>query len=117
MRYHRLIIGGNLTRDPELRYGQSGTAFCKFGVAINETYKDQQKTVFVNCTAFGKLAEVIAKHLVKGAPFFGEGRLDFSQWEKNGEKRSALGMIVEHFQFVGSKSDDSGGNEGGGIPF
>lgn len=113
MNYNRVIIGGNLTRDPELRYSQSGTAICKFGVAINETYtsngEKRQNTHFVDVTVFGRTGEVINEHLRKGDPFFGEGKLDFSSWEdrSTGQKRNKLAVIVERFQFVGSKRDSS----------
>lgn len=114
MNYNRVIIGGNLTRDPELRYSQSGTAICKFGVAINETYttngEKRQNTHFVDVTAFGRTGETINQYLKKGDPFFGEGKLEFSSWEdrSTGQKRNKLAVIVERFQFVGgSRRDDS----------
>lgn len=103
------IIGGNLTCDPELRHSANGTSYCKFGVAINETYKEKQKTVFVNVTAFGRTGEVIAEYLKKGDPILiNDAKLDFSEWEKNGERRTQLAVICRGFQFVGGKKDDTG---------
>lgn len=113
MNYNKTIIGGNLTRDPELRYTQGGTALCKFGVAVNETFtKDgekRQKTHFVDCVAWGRTGEVINEHLSKGDPIFVEGKLDFSSWEdrNTGQKRSKLEVNVLSFQFVGSKRDSA----------
>ncbi|MEA3367652.1 MAG: single-stranded DNA-binding protein [Planctomycetota bacterium] len=115
--FNRVILIGNLTRDPQLRYTPSQMAVCDFGVATNRrwTSKDGQKredTCFVNCTAWGRQAETIQKYLNKGSPIFIEGRLTFSQWEgPDGKKRSKLEVTVERFQFLGSPG---GGNRGGG---
>lgn len=113
MNFNRVLIGGNLTRDPELRYSQGGTAYAKFGLAINETRvsngEKTEKTVFVDLTAFGKTAEAINTYLKKGDPIFVEGKLDFSTWSDNttGATRSKLAVIVNTFQFIGSKRDDA----------
>lgn len=113
MNVNKVILAGNLTRDPELRYTQSGTALCKFGVAINETYtsngEKKQKTVFVDVVAWARMGEVINEHLGKGDPIYIEGRLEFSQWtdNKTGGSRSKLEVTAEKFQFVGPKRDSA----------
>jgi len=115
MNYNRTILAGNLTRDPEIRTTASGVIVGKFGLAVNEyAGKDKPKrTTFVNLTAFGRTAEVIGEHFKKGDPIHIEGRLDFSEWtDKAGQKRTALGVVVDSFQFVGGKADakQEGGN-------
>jgi len=115
--FNRVILIGNLTRDPQLRYTQSQAAVCDFGIAVNRqwTGKDGQKredTAFVNCTAWARQAEIIQKYLSKGSPIFIEGRLTYSQWDgPDGKKRSKLEVTVENFQFLGSPG---GGGGGGG---
>ena len=92
---------GNLTRDPELKSTPSGLSVASFGIATNRKYKDQDETIFVDVTAFGKTAETIAKYFDRGNPIMLEGRLKLDQWEsKEGEKRSKLGVILENFTFV-----------------
>ncbi|MFO8013419.1 MAG: single-stranded DNA-binding protein [Phycisphaerae bacterium] len=118
--FNRVILIGNLTRDPQLRYTPSQMPVCDFGVATNRkwTSKDGQQredTCFVNCTAWGRQAEVIQKYLSKGRPIFIEGRLTYSSWEgPDGKKRSKLEVTVERFQFLGSPGGGGGGNRGGG---
>lgn len=109
---NRVLLIGNLTRDPELRVTPKGTACCKFGLAISRTYKDEagttrEEATFVNVEAWGKQGEIIAKYCTKGRPLFVEGRLRFDQWDDKttGQKRSALKVIVENFQFLGGRSD------------
>ena len=113
MKYNRVLIGGHFTRDPELRYGQSGTAYVKFSLGTQEGFGKNAKPCFVDLVAFGKTAEVIAEHHKKGNPIFVEGELSQSTWtDKNtGQNRSKLEIKVSSFQFVNSKSDrgDSGG--------
>jgi single-strand DNA-binding protein len=113
MNVNKVFLGGNLTRDIELKHTQSNMAVGAFGVAVNRKYKKQdgnqvEETTFVDCVAFGKTAEVMAQHLHKGRPVFVEGRLKLDQWEdKNtGQKRSKLSVIVDNFQFVGGRNDD-----------
>jgi single-strand DNA-binding protein len=113
--FNKVILMGNLTRDIELRTTQGGMAIAKFGMAINRKTSSQsgesrESTCFVDCTAFGKSAEILGQYVQKGSPLFVDGRLEFSTWEaKEGGKRSKLEVIVENFQFMGS-----GGREGGG---
>lgn len=120
--YNKVILLGNLTRDPEVRVTPGGMSICKFGLAVNRNYttKDGEKreeTTFVDIDAFGRQAEVIAKYLGKGRSIFVEGRLRLDQWDDkgSGEKRSKLGVVLENFQFVGGRDDaGAGGGYGGG---
>lgn len=119
--FNKVILLGNLTRDVELRYTQGGLAVAKFGMAVNRrsTNKDgeaRESTCFVDMTAFGKQAEVLEQYVRKGSQLFTEGRLEFSTWEdKNGGgKRNKLEVIVENFQFVGSRGDGQKGGRSGG---
>ncbi|MGB0413183.1 MAG: single-stranded DNA-binding protein [Coraliomargarita sp.] len=114
--FNKVILMGNLTRDPETRVTPSGLTICKMGLAVSRRYstKDgdsREETTFVDVDAFGRQAEVITKYLRKGSPIFMEGRLRFDQWETNdGQKRSKLGVVLENFQFVGGNRDDNGGS-------
>ena len=111
---NKIILMGNTTRDPELRQLPSGTTVCDFGMATNRVYKtaageEKQETVFVDCTAFGRTAEVIAEYCPKGRSLFVEGRLHYETWEdKTGNRRSKLSVIVENFQFVGGREQQHG---------
>lgn len=118
---NRVMLMGNLTRDPELRYLPSNVAVVSFGLAINRHWRNQQgepqeETTFVDCEAFSRSAEVINQYLKKGRPIFVEGRLKLDQWQdKDGNNRSKMKVIVETFQFVDSKgSSDDGSGEAGG---
>lgn len=112
--FNQVILLGNLTRDPQLRYTPSQMAVCDFGLAVNRKFKaadgsDREEVTFVDCTAWGKQAELINKFLSKGKPLFIQGRLKLDQWEdkQGGGKRSKLSVVVENFQFVGGR--DGGG--------
>lgn len=114
--FNKVILIGNLTRDPELRVTPSGTSICKFGLAVNRTYTTQdgekrEETTFVDIDAFGKPAEIISKYMAKGRPILVEGRLKLDQWEdKNtGDKRSRMGVVCENFQFLGGRGEGDGG--------
>lgn len=104
---NKVLLIGNLTRDPELRYTPSGTAVADFGLAMSRNWKDQkgekrEETCFVDVTAWARQAEVIAQHCRKGRPLFVEGRLQLDQWEgQDGQKRSRLRVTLEGFQFLG----------------
>lgn len=106
---NKVILMGNLTRDPQLTYLPSNTPVVEFGLAMNHKYKKQDgtqvdDTCFVDCQLFGKRAEVVNKYFKKGDPIFIEGRLKFEQWTtQDGTKRSKLRVFVENFEFVGSK--------------
>jgi len=109
--FNKVILMGNLTRDPELRVTPNGNNICKFSVATSRTFKTQdgdqrEETTFVDIDVFGRRAEVIAKYFTKGKPILVEGRLKLDQWEnQSGEKRSKLLVVLENFSFVGSRSD------------
>ena len=111
---------GNLTRDPELRVTANGNSICKLGLAVSRVYstKDgerREETTFVDIDAFGKQAEVISKYMRKGRPIMVEGRLKLEQWETNdGQKRSKLGVVLENFQFLGSRDDNGGAGSSAG---
>jgi single-strand DNA-binding protein len=106
--FNKVLLLGNLTRDPELRYLPSQTAVVEFGLAINRRYKGQDgsmkdETCFVDCQAFSKTAENINKYCKKGNPLFVEGRLTFDSWTaQDGSKRSKLRVTVETMQLLGS---------------
>lgn len=111
--FNSVHLMGNLTRDPSLKHLPSGTSCAEFGIAMNSRYKtkdgeEKEDVTFVDCTAFGRTAEVINEHMKKGKPIFIDGRLKFDSWEdkEGGGKRSKLSVIVENFQFVGDKRDD-----------
>lgn len=114
---NRVLLMGNLTRDPELRYLPSNTPVVSIGLAVNRRWRNQQdqqqeETTFVDCEAFGRSAEVINQYLRKGRPVFIEGRLRLDQWQdKEGQNRSKMKVVVESFQFVDSRG---GGNETSG---
>ena len=117
--YNKVILMGNLTRDPEVKYTSGGTAIAKLGMAINRTWTNkegqkQEETTFVDVDAFGRQAEVIGQYLKKGRPVMIEGRLKLDQWDdkQTGQKRSKLGVTLEGFQFL--DSGGGGGNGGGG---
>ena len=113
--YNRVILAGNLTRDPQLSYTPSNTPICKFGMAINRRWRDQQgntqeETCFVDCTAFARRAETINQYMSKGQPILVEGWLQFSQWtSQEGQKRSKLEVVIDNFQFLGGRP--AGGGE------
>jgi len=112
--YNKIIMMGNLTRDPELSYLPSQTPVAEFGLASNRkrTNKDGQQreeVCFVDCRAYGKLAENIDKYCKKGRPLLVEGRLTFDQWDgQDGSKRSKHRITVEAFSFVDAKRDGAG---------
>ena len=116
--YNKVILMGNLTRDPEVRYTSGGTAIAKLGMAINRTWTNkegqkQEETTFVDVDAFGRQAEVIGQYLKKGRPVMIEGRLKLDQWDdkQTGQKRSKLGVTLEGFQFIDSRGEGGGGGE------
>jgi single-strand DNA-binding protein len=117
--FNKVILAGNLTRDPELRFTPKGMAICKLGLAINRTWttetgEKKEEATFVDLDAFGRQAETIAQYLKKGGGIMVEGRLRLDQWDdkQTGQKRSKLGVVVEGFQFIGGGSR----SEAGGAP-
>src|SRR5205809_6381372 len=115
--FNRVILLGNLTRDVEVRYLQSGTAVADIGMAVNDRRKGQngewiEETTFVDVTLWGRTAEVAGEYLGKGSPILIEGRLKYDTWEKDGQKRSKLSVVCERMQMVGSKGGGGGGGRG-----
>ena len=114
--FNKVILMGNLTRDPQLRYLPSNTAVCDFGLAVNRRYKGadgemKDETCFVDVDTFGRTAETINQYMNKGRAILIEGRLRFRQWTtEDGQKRSKLSVVAENFQFIGGRG------EGGGSP-
>ena len=123
--FNRVILMGNLTRDIEIKYLQSGMAVAEVGVAVNDRRKDNktgqwiEETTFVDCTLWGRTAEIAGEYLSKGSPIFVEGRLKLDQWETEGQKRSKLRVVCERMQMVGGKGGGGGGGprgQSGGPP-
>ena len=113
MSINRVIISGNLTRDAELRSTQSGTFMLGMGVAVNDRRKNQKTGEwedypnFVDCTMFGTRAEKLQPYLTKGTKVAIEGKLRYSSWERDGQRRSKLEVIVDELEFMSSKHDDA----------
>src|SRR5271168_1172981 len=115
--FNKVILAGNLTRDPELRYTPKGTAIARLGIACNRKWKSEtgemkEEVTFVDVDAFGKTAETIGQYLKKGRPILIEGRLRYESWDdkQSGQKRSKLGVVLETFQFLDSGNRGEGGD-------
>jgi single-strand DNA-binding protein len=111
--FNRVILVGNLTRDPELRYIPSGMAVTDIGLAVNDRRKNAQgewveDTTFVDVTLWGRTAEVASEYLGKGSPVLIEGRLKLDTWEKEGKKQSKLRVVGEKMQMLGAKGQTGG---------
>lgn len=113
--FSKAIITGNLTRDPELRTTSNGKNVCSFAVAVNRVYRDangdqKEEVSYIDCSAWGPLAETISKYARRGSGVLVSGRLHQSSWEDkaSGSKRSRLEVVVEDFNFVGGGREDSG---------
>ena len=114
--YNKVILMGNLTRDPEVKFLPSGTAVANFGLAMNESYTDQQtgerkeSACFVDVEAWGRQAEIVGEYFSKGRPILVEGSLKYDAWEaEDGTKRNRLKVRLQRFQFVGRRDDDEMG--------
>lgn len=103
--YNRVILMGNLTRDPEMRVTSSGVSVCKLGLAITEKYKDSEETLFIDAVCFNKTADTISQYFSKGRPIHIEGKLKFDTWDDktSGAKRSKHEVVIDRFSFVGPK--------------
>ncbi len=129
--YNKVMLIGNLTRDPEVRYTPKGSAVCDIGLAVNRVYTSDsgekvEEVTFVDVVLWSKMAELAGKYLHKGRPVFIEGRLQMDSWEdkQTGQKRTRLRVVGEQMQFLGSPqggdrapaggSDEEGGSSGGG---
>jgi single-strand DNA-binding protein len=118
---NKVMLMGNLTRDVEVRTISSGTQVAQIGLAINRRWTSpdgerKEETTFVDCEAWGKTAEVMAKYLSKGRPVYIEGRLKLDQWQdkESGQNRSKMKIVVESFEFLESANRSGGGGGGGG---
>ena len=113
---NRVFLMGNLTRDVQLKHTANNTAIANFGIAVNRRYRNsngenQEETTFVDCEAWARTAETMAKYLTKGRPVFVEGRLRLNEWQdRDGNKRSKLLVVVDTFTFVDSRQ--GGGSQG-----
>ncbi|MBN8629183.1 MAG: single-stranded DNA-binding protein [Planctomycetes bacterium] len=117
--FNKVILMGNLTRDPEVRYTQGGTAVSEIGLAVNDKRKDAkgewiEETTFVDVTLWGRTAEIAGEYLGKGSSVLIEGRLKLDSWEKDGQKRSKLRVVAENMRMLGGKG--GGGGRGGSPP-
>ncbi len=127
MNLNKVFLIGRLTRDPELRYTQTGTAVAEFGLAINRKFttadgQSREETCFVDVVLWAKRAEVASQYLTKGQPVFVEGRLELDQWQgPDGSKRSRLRVVADNFQFLSGRGREDDGEAGagagaGGVP-
>lgn len=122
--FNKVILMGNFTRDPELRFMPNNTEVVDFGLAINDRYLNkttqqwEDRPNFVDCTAFGRTAENINKFFSKGRPIFIEGKLRFEQWDdrQSGQKRSKIKIVVDLWQFVDSDKQQEGQNQPASLP-
>ena len=119
--YNRVILVGNLTRDPELKYIPSGTAVAEIGLAISGGHKSAsgewvEETTFVDVTLWARTAEVASEYLSKGSSVLIEGRLKYDSWEKEGKKMSKLRVVGERMQMLGGKGGGAGGGGGPNRP-
>src|SRR6202012_2280927 len=120
--FNKVILVGNLTRDPELRYTPKGTAIAKIGLAVNRVWTNEsgekkEEVTFVDVDVFGRTAENVGQYMRKGRPILIEGRLRLDQWDdkQTGQKKSKLGVVAETVQFLGSPGEGGSGG-GGGAP-
>jgi single-strand DNA-binding protein len=119
--FNKVVLVGNLTRDPELRYTPKGTAIAKIGLAVNRVWTNEagekkEEVTFVDVDVFGRTAENVGQYMRKGRPILIEGRLKLDQWDdkQTGQKKSKLGVVAETVQFLGSAQGGEGGGGGGG---
>ena len=119
--FNKVVLVGNLTRDPELRYTPKGTAIAKIGLAVNRVWTNEagekkEEVTFVDVDVFGRTAENVGQYMRKGRPILIEGRLKLDQWDdkQTGQKKSKLGVVAETVQFLGGNKDGESG--GGGAP-
>ena len=118
--FNRVILAGNLTRDPELSYTPNNMSVCQFGLAVNRRWRDRdgnqkEDVAFIDLTAFGRQGETINQYMRKGQPILIEGRLRFQKWtSKEGQNRSKLDVVVDNFTFLGSGGGGGGGGQGRG---
>lgn len=117
---NKVMLMGNLTRDPEIKYTPKGTAIANFGIAVNRNYtteggEKREEVTFIDLEAFGRTAEIIGEYFKKGRPIYIEGRLKLDSWDDKttGKKMSKLRVVVDSFEFLGSREGGGGGGGGG----
>lgn len=116
MSINRVVISGNLTRDPEVRTTQSGMPVMSLGIAVNDRRKNSQTgewedyANFIDCTMFGTRAQNIAQYLSKGTKVSIDGKLRWSQWERDGQKRSKIEVIIDDLDFSNNRNSGNGGS-------
>ena len=115
---NKVILVGNLTRDPQTKQLPTQTMVTEFGLAMNRKFRtqageDREEVTFIDCAAFGKTGELINQYFTKGKPIFVEGRIKYDSWEdkQGGGKRSKMSVIVENFQFIGGRDGGGGGGD------
>ena len=119
MSINRVVLTGNLTRDCEVRRTQGGMAVMSFGIAVNDRRKNAQTgewedfANFIDCTMFGTRAEAVANHISKGSKVGLEGKLRYSSWERDGQRKSKLEVIVDEIEFLSPRQGNQGGAQGG----
>jgi single-strand DNA-binding protein len=120
---NRVMLIGNLVRDPELRYTPKGTALAEISVAVNRVYKSedgtrQEETTFIDCTLWSRLAEIAGQYLKKGRPVYLDGRLQLDSWEdrQTGQKRSRIRVVAENLQLLGSRQESEAASPGTARP-
>lgn len=115
--YNKVILIGNLTRDPELRYTPNGKAVSTVGLAINSRFKSgeesKEETLFIDVVVWGKQAETVSQYLSKGRQVLVEGRLQERRWEQDGQQRRKTEVVAENVRFLGSKREGGGSDSGG----
>jgi len=114
--YNRVVLAGNLTRDPELRFTNDGIPVCSFGLAVNRVRSRSEEVDFFDISAWRELGETVANYKKKGDPILLEGRLQYRTWEaQDGSKRSKVDVVADNVQFLGGRGDaEDGGASGGG---
>lgn len=119
--FNKVILLGNLTRDPEVRYTPKGSAVCDLGIAVNRVYttdsgEKREEVTYVDVVLWARLAEIAGEYLKKGRPVFIEGRLQMDQWDdkQTGQKRTRLRVVGESMQLLGGRPGGAGGAEGPG---
>ena len=123
MSVNKVMLLGNLTRDPEIRHTSGNQAVANFGIAVNRVYttregERREEVTFVDCEAWTRTAEVIGKYFNKGKQIFVEGRLKLDSWtDQEGNKRNKMKVVVENFSFTGNKGDGGGGGGGGSADY
>lgn len=108
--FNKVILMGNIVRNPELRLLPSGKEVTTTSIAVNRKYKDKEETMFIDIVVYGKLAEIMNTYVTQGMPLLIEGRLHQDRWEKDGVKRYKHEIIVDSFQMLGKKQSDSYGD-------